>query len=145
MVEMTGVFDPEEDREIAIRRRKVLHRREWYPQPEEPSSGAVAELCTDNLASKIPEIREQLTAAGFVTVHLDRPLDDSEFMDFGRSFGSLIPEAAAEITDFVSGRYILDIRAVLGAGASAVLQPFAADPLTLHTEGSRWPTAHQPT
>jgi alpha-ketoglutarate-dependent taurine dioxygenase len=142
---MIGIFDTAEDREIAARRRRVLHRLEWYPEPEESGSNAVIVACAGDLPSKISAIKEQLAEAGFAVVRLDRPLDDGEFLELGRSFGSLIPEAASEITDFVSRRYILDIRAVLPAGAPVDRQPFAADPLTFHTEGSRWPEAHQPT
>lgn len=140
-----GIFDPAANPAIAERRGRILFRRKWYPAVGEPATSQGIALRAAGLARDVPAIRKLLNTTGFATVQLDRSLDDGEFIEFGRSFGTLMPESAAEISDFISRRYILDLQAKLPPGAPTELQPFAEDPLTFHTEGSRRPTAQQPT
>jgi alpha-ketoglutarate-dependent taurine dioxygenase len=96
------------------------------------------------LFHQISSIKNLVESDGFASLGLDRRLDDSEFIELGRLFGTLIPESAPEIAGFVSDRYILNLRTEIPRGAPTELQPFAADPLTFHTEGSGRPLGKQP-
>ncbi len=139
-----GVFDPAAEPVIAERRNGVLLRREWFPSSDEATASPEITVSAAHLAGHAAAVSEVVASAGIAELQLDRPLSDGEFIDFGRLFGTLIPESDPEISEFITQRYILDLRTQLPAGAPAELQPFAEDPLTFHTEGSRRPAAGQP-
>lgn len=90
------------------------------------------------------EIRLSLEHSGIWGAQLAQPLSASELIRFAEAFGKPVREPAARAAQFHEHDYVLNVRATFAATDDKGLQPFAANELTFHTEGSTWPAALSP-
>ncbi|MFF2998211.1 TauD/TfdA family dioxygenase [Streptomyces sp. NPDC057950] len=81
---------------------------------------------------------------GLAGVRLDRPLSDDRFRAFGEVLGTPLPESDPTVLPRVSLDVVLNLVEEGPRTENVSLQPFAANPLSLHTEGSGRPAAEQP-
>jgi Taurine catabolism dioxygenase TauD, TfdA family len=99
-------------------------------------------------ASPANVVQERLAEAverdGIGLVAFDHPLEDAAFIEFFAPFGAPMPERDPAVIPFVRREVVLNVVAVQGHVANAALQPFGANDLTLHSEGSGRSEAEQP-
>ncbi|MEU6243471.1 TauD/TfdA family dioxygenase [Streptomyces sp. NPDC047024] len=81
---------------------------------------------------------------GLGVVRLDEPLSNDSFLKLGSSLGTAIPETAPAVQPYVEDGVLLNLRADAGITRDVSLQPFASNPLSLHSEGSGRSLADQP-
>jgi hypothetical protein len=111
------------------------------PEPPSRVRTVTADGPVDSLAE---ELAAALTESGLAIAQLDRPLTDEQFLRLGRRLGTPMPETDPSVRKFVSDEVILNLRSEHGHTSDAALQPFARNSLTLHSESSARPAAHQP-
>lgn len=86
----------------------------------------------------------RLEKDGLAGALLDRPLSDERFRAFGEVLGTPLPETDPAVLPRVSLDVVLNLVGERSRTENVALQPFAANPLSLHTEGSGRPVAEQP-
>ncbi len=86
----------------------------------------------------------QLNDAGVASVQLDRSLVDEELLALCVSLGVPQPERSPDVAPMVAHEVILNLRTIWGPTDDPTRQPFASNPLTLHTESSGAPPRHRP-
>jgi alpha-ketoglutarate-dependent taurine dioxygenase len=139
--QLSGVFHDSATGELEQLRRRVLDQPRWYAEPEwaDQIECSASQLLVDDAP-----LRGSLARSGLVEVRLDRPLSSDELITLGRRLGSLLPESAAGVQEFVEQGVLLNVIAVHGSTENIDLQPFSDTALTLHTERSGAAFSHQP-
>lgn len=89
-------------------------------------------------------IDRDLVRYGLGVVRLDEPLPNGLFRKLGSALGTVTPETAPDIQSYVEDGVVLNLRADAGITQDVSLQPFASNPLSLHSEGSGRAVADQP-
>lgn len=87
---------------------------------------------------------DNLRRRGLAVLHMDEPLTDDRFLAFGSLLGSPQPETDPAVQQYVSHGVVLNLVSEYGVTSDVNLQPFAANFLALHSEGSGRPAARQP-
>ncbi|WP_437913608.1 TauD/TfdA family dioxygenase [Sorangium sp. So ce302] len=100
-------------------------------------------------AAEFPDaVRERLLRElgerGLVAVQLDEPLSNDRFTTLGSLLGTASPETDPAVLPYVERGVILNLVAEHGRTEDVSLQPFATNPLTLHSEGSGRRAEEQP-
>jgi hypothetical protein len=137
---IAGAFcETEADTHVALRDRLLA------PDAILPAPKVSAISATTSPANVIQEgLAETVERDGIGLVAFDHPLEDAAFIEFFAPFGAPIPERDPAVIPFVRRDVVLNVVAVQGHVANAALQPFAANDLTLHSEGSGRSEAEQP-
>lgn len=86
----------------------------------------------------------QLAEHGLAAIQLTRPLTDDEYVGFGSALGTVIPETDPATLARTSHGTILNLRSTDVRTDDVALQPFATNPLSLHSESSGRAVAEQP-
>lgn len=86
----------------------------------------------------------ELGERGLAVAQLDEPLDNGRFAALGSLLGTAMPETDPAVQPYVDDAVILNLVTEHEATEDVSLQPFAANFLTLHSEGSGRPVAEQP-
>jgi alpha-ketoglutarate-dependent taurine dioxygenase len=128
------------DAHVAARPR-VLQAQSWFPAP--PGITEFDILVAD-LIERLDLIHQRIETSGLAYVRTERRLTNDEFLELGRRLGRLIPEHAEAVQPFVENEYILNLVIQKPATSDADVQPFAENPITLHTESSLRCLADQP-
>lgn len=136
---MIGCFlQHETQRHVAPRGRCLAGNGPRRTTPK-PLDGAAARL------EEVGEsIRVQLDGVGVALVQLDRSLVDQELLVLGALLGDPQPERSPDLAPMVAHEVILNLRTIWGPTDDPTRQPFASNPLTLHTESSGAPPGHRP-
>jgi alpha-ketoglutarate-dependent taurine dioxygenase len=125
-----GAFCETETDPHVRRRRQLLERGGPLPAPPLVLS---------------PELLlEELTRRGLVVVRLDEPLANHQLLALGATLGIAMVETDPVVQPYVEQECILNLVNEHGKTEDVSLQPFAANPLTLHSEGSGRSPAEQP-
>ncbi|MFD9389290.1 TauD/TfdA family dioxygenase [Streptomyces sp. NPDC060000] len=90
------------------------------------------------------EVSEQLWHRGLAAVQLDAPLAHDRFLALGDYLGTAIPETDPAVLHYVEDGIVLNLRSEHAPTADMSLQPFARNPLSLHSESSGTALAKQP-
>ncbi|MGW2051681.1 TauD/TfdA family dioxygenase [Streptomyces sp. NPDC001858] len=110
-----------------------------------PPSLPVPEVRTEDLPGPaLDDFLGRLGKAGLAGLRLDRPLSDERFRAFGELLGTPQPETDPAVLPKVALDVVLNLVGERERTEEVSLQPFAANPLSLHTEGSGRPVAEQP-
>ncbi|MEU3384967.1 TauD/TfdA family dioxygenase [Streptomyces albidoflavus] len=110
---------------------------------DEPEVGLAAE--TADFPGQIPDALDRdLLRHGRAVVQLNEPLADDAFVKLGSVLGTAIHETAPAVRSYVEDGVVLNLRADAGITRDVSLQPFASNPLSLHSEGSGRSVADQP-
>ncbi|MFJ3837454.1 TauD/TfdA family dioxygenase [Streptomyces sp. NPDC054904] len=121
--------------------------REQLLSPEKklaaPKIGFAAETAgfPDGITDRLGR---DLLQHGLGIVHLDVPLTNEAFQELGSTLGTAIPETAPAVQPYVENGFVLNLRADAGKTPDVDLQPFAVNPLSLHSEGSGRAVTEQP-
>ena len=137
--ELRGTFVQDPGQPFIELRRQLLDSGRHYPEPL-PSRPARA----GDLAGLVELLAGQLDRHGLGLVQLDRCLDDTEFRALGERLGVPQPERAPDVQPRVVDGVILNLVTDQPASTDPARQPFAANPLSLHSESSGAPVAAQP-
>lgn len=128
------------DPAIDARRQAVLARRTWYP-PAGPDPVTVTRSALRTAGAALVPL---LADHGMVTIDVaDGPLVPQELVDLAAVFGEPLPEDDPDVQPFVGSGAVLELATVVRAPLPS-LQPFSRGWLSLHTEGSRRPSARRP-
>ncbi len=103
----------------------------------EAHAATFPEAIRDDIVSTIHEI-------GVALIQLDEPLCNDRFIALGSLLGAMIPETDPAVLPYVERDVILNLVSAHGHTPNVALQPFAANYLSLHTEGSGRPREEQP-
>lgn len=87
---------------------------------------------------------KEVTANGLAVVRMLEPLPDEEFLALGKALGSAMPELDPATRAHTDRQVILNLRSQEGYTDDVTRQPFAANPLSLHSEGSGRALTDQP-
>ncbi|MFF6791191.1 hypothetical protein ACVW0K_002274 [Streptomyces filamentosus] len=109
----------------------------------EPTVGFPA-AAADFPGKVLEGIEEDLLRYGLGVVRLDEPLPNDDFRKLGSALGTAIPETAPAVQSYVEDGVVLNLLADAGITQDVSLQPFASNPLSLHSEGSGRSVADQP-
>jgi alpha-ketoglutarate-dependent taurine dioxygenase len=110
----------------------------------EPGVAAIHASATTFPDVGADELFAALAADGLAMVRLDRPLDRERFLAFGRLLGTAMPETDPAVQPYVEESVVLNLVTAYPKTGDPNLQPFAANSLNLHSEGSGRPAAGQP-
>ncbi|MBL1114982.1 TauD/TfdA family dioxygenase [Streptomyces sp. 110] len=122
-------------------RANLLEREVELASPPVPVPRARAE---DVPGPALDDFLGRLGETGLAACLLDRPLADEHFRALGHVLGTPLPESDPAVLPRVSLDVVLNL---VGEGSrtdDVSLQPFAANSLSLHTEGSGRPLTEQP-
>ncbi len=122
-------------------RRELLDGRSELPAPDVPVRTARA---NDFPNAGGGALLAGLGRRGLAVAALDRPLTNDRFLALGALLGRAMPETDPSVRPYVEDDVILNLVTEHEATPDVALQPFAASPLTLHSEGSGRPAAGQP-
>ncbi|MCC3769506.1 TauD/TfdA family dioxygenase, partial [Streptomyces sp. UNOC14_S4] len=109
-----------------------------------PAPAPLRGRATEPEATAAAALAERLDPYGFAVTDLDRPMDNAEFLTFGRVLGTARPELSPDVRARVEDRVILNLRSGAALTDDPAVQPFAANALTLHSESSGAPVRAQP-
>lgn len=110
-----------------------------------PPSVPVPEVRAEDFSGRaLDDFAGRLGETGLAGLLLDRPLSDERFRAFGEALGTPLPETDPAVLPNVSLDVVLNLVGERARTENVSLQPFAANPLSLHTEGSGRPVAEQP-
>ncbi len=129
-----------ESARISASRERVLNRHDWFPPPDE----SVREARQDELADVVQHMRARLAGAGLAIVDFDEPLDCPTLCELAKHFGVPIREEDRAVQPFVVDDFVLRLEPQC-ASESQQLRPFTSSWVSLHSEGSRWPSQERPT
>lgn len=88
-------------------------------------------------------LADGLDTDGLGLAHVRDPLDVDDFLALGHRFGRPLEETDPAVAPFVQRSTVLSLHDRVRSDEDR-LAPFTPRPLTLHTEGSRRPSAQQP-
>ncbi len=138
---MQGIFvSRAADAHIASR-ADLLERETALAPPPVPVPAVRAE---DVPGPALDDFLGRLGRTGLAACLLDRPLADEHFRALGRVLGTPIPETDPAVLPRVALDVVLNLVGERSRTDDVSLQPFAANALSLHTEGSGRPPAQQP-
>lgn len=121
-------------------RDRLLSVERALPEPEVSFSAGTAAFS----GKVLEDLESGLAQHGLGVVRLSEPLGNDAFLELGSALGTAIPENAPAVRSYVEEGVVLNLRADAGITRDVSLQPFASNPLTLHSEGSGRSVADQP-
>lgn len=99
-------------------------------------------------AAQIPNqlglLDQVLAESGLACVRTERALTNQELISIARWLGRPIPEHAPAVQPFVEDEFVLNLVMSRSETPDVDLQPFAENPITLHTESSLRSLEEQP-
>lgn len=101
-------------------------------------------LAARDVESMLDLAREPLRSSGIALIQMPRPPAADELLALGRGLGPVMPETHPSVQDRVELGVILNLARTHASTADVELQPFAANPLLMHTEHSLRPASAQP-
>lgn len=122
---------------LEVARQRVLKPIERHGPPP------VDSIAVADVEEAVAVLRDQLRAYGLGLIRFDAKPADAELIGIGEGLGMPMPESAPEVRSHVTDGVLLHLRQQALSG-SVHDAPFERRELTLHTEGSRRPAAHQP-
>ncbi|QHC31820.1 MULTISPECIES: TauD/TfdA family dioxygenase [unclassified Streptomyces] len=137
---MKGTFRERPDHPHVALRDRLLDQGRGYDLPLTPLPGRADAPWETARAVLDAQVRPH----GIGLLDLDRVMSNEEFLAFGAVLGTAQPERSADVAGMVDDGVILNLRTCRPATADPARQPFAANPLTLHSESSGAPVAAQP-
>ncbi|MFI5819509.1 TauD/TfdA family dioxygenase [Streptomyces rishiriensis] len=109
----------------------------------EPEVGLTAETAAFP-GEILDSLHRDLLRHGLGVVRLDDPLPNDSYLKLGSALGTPIDETAPAVQPYTEDGVVLNLRADAGITQDVSLQPFASNPLSLHSEGSGRSVANQP-
>ena len=140
MVRIDGSFMESRTDEHVSRRRFLLEGGVMLPSAQT----LVCKVRVEDLQERCGLLLGDLERDGILAFELDRVPTNEEFMALGALLGQAMPESAPEVQPYVEHGVILNVINDNDYTTDTSLQPFATNPLTLHSESSGRKPSEQP-